>query len=244
MASKNALSYLEPLENRSRGEAVMDALADMIERAGLKVGDRLPPEVSLAEHLSVGRSTIREALNRWEGLGIIRRRQGDGTYLTARVRSSAGPVPVMVRLSGEALLRLQEVRRTLETEVVRKAAINATATQRAEIARLCDELLEIVDSGKPWRKADHAFHGAIHDASGNPMFGLILRRLDEALEQSEESPFARNDFGLASFPLHRALSDAVVVGDADGASRAINFILDSVVAEIEAIIQNGPFPPL
>ena len=244
MAGRNALSYLEPLESRSRGEAVMDALAEMIEKAGLKVGDRLPPEVLLAEHLSVGRSTIREALNRWEGLGIIRRRQGDGTYLTARVRSSAGHVPVMVRLSGEALLRLLEVRRTLETEVVRKAAVNATDAQRADIARLCEELLDVVDSGKPWRKADHAFHGAIYDASGNPMFGQILQRLDEALEQSEESPFARNDFGLASFPLHRALSDSVVSGDPDAASRAINIILDSVEAEIEEIIQNGPANPV
>lgn len=240
LAGKNALSYLEPLESRSRGEAVMDALAEMIEKAGLKVGDRLPPEVLLAERLSVGRSTIREALNRWEGLGIIRRRQGDGTYLTARVRSSAGPLPIMIRLGGEALLRLQEVRRTLETEVVRKAALNATPTQRVEIARLCTKLLAVVDSGKPWRKADHAFHGAIYDASGNPVFGQILTRLDEALEQSEESPFGRNDFGLASFPLHQALADAVAAGDPDAASVAINIILDSVMAEIEEIIATGP----
>lgn len=240
MAGKNALSYLEPLESRSRGEAVMDALAEMIEKADLKVGDRLPPEVLLAEHLSVGRSTIREALNRWEGLGIIRRRQGDGTYLTARVRSSAGPVPIMVRLGGEALLRLLEVRRTLETEVVRKAAVSATPVQRQTILRLCAELLAEVDSGRPWRKADAMFHGAIYDASGNPMFGQILQRLDEALERSEESPFGRNDFGLASFPLHQALADAVVAGDPDAAGAAINVILDSVMAEIEDIIAIGP----
>ena len=42
--------------------AVLDALAEMVERAGLRLGDRLPPEVSLATTLGVGRSTIREAL--------------------------------------------------------------------------------------------------------------------------------------------------------------------------------------
>ena len=88
MRAQSALSYLEPLETRTRGVAVLDALADMVERSGLKIGDRLPPEVSLAATLGVGRSTIREALNRWEGLGIIRRRRGDGTYLTAIMRKS------------------------------------------------------------------------------------------------------------------------------------------------------------
>src|SRR6187402_2495017 len=140
--------------------AVLDALADMVERSGLTIGDRLPPEVSLAATLGVGRSTIREALNRWEGLGIIRRRRGDGTYLSARVQTSRGLVPTMIRLEGEALLRLLEVRRALESDVVRRATVNANSEQRVEIKRLCEVLLVEVDVGRPWRPADHAFHGA------------------------------------------------------------------------------------
>ena len=239
MRQDGALSYLEPLETRTRGVAVLDALADMIEKAGLRIGDRLPPEVSLAATLGVGRSTIREALNRWEGLGIIRRRRGDGTYLSARVQTSRGLVPTMVRLEGEALLRLMEIRRTLENDVVRKATMHAGPAQRAEISRLCDTLLIEVNARRPWRKADHAFHGAIYDASGNPMFGQILSRLDQALERSRESPFGRDEFGLASFPPHRDLADAIVAVDPDAACAAINHILDIVEDEVKAIIGDG-----
>ncbi len=239
MSREAALSYLEPLENRTRNVAVLDALAEMVERAGLKIGDRLPPEVSLAASLGVGRSTIREALNRWEGLGIIRRRRGDGTYLAARVQTSRGLVPTMVRLEGEALLRLLEIRRTLENDVVRKATQHATGKQRAEIMRLCDVLLADVDSGRSWRKADHAFHNAIYDASGNPMYGQILVNLDHALERGEVSPFNRDAFGLDSFPLHRDLANAIVAENADLAVAAINGILDSVEDEVRAIIADG-----
>jgi GntR family transcriptional repressor for pyruvate dehydrogenase complex len=239
MSRDTALSYLEPLENRTRNVAVLDALADMVERAGLKIGDRLPPEVSLAASLGVGRSTIREALNRWEGLGIIRRRRGDGTYLAAKVQTSRGLVPTMVRLEGEALLRLIEIRRTLENDVVRKATLHATPKQRAEIARLCNILLVEVNAGRPWRKADHAFHGAIYDASGNPMYGQILTNLDHALERGEMSPFNRDAFGLGSFPMHRDLADAIVAEDPEGAAAAINRILDSVEHEVRAIIAGG-----
>lgn len=239
MANDGALNYLEKLETRTRGVAVLDALADMIERAGLTIGDRLPPEISLAATLGVGRSTIREALNRWEGLGIIKRRRGDGTYLSARVQTSRGLVPTMVRLEGEALLRLIEVRRALEGGVVRKATVNANPQQRAEISRLCDLLLIEVNAGRPWRKHDHAFHNAIYDASGNPMFGQILQNLDRALERSNESPFGRDEFGLDSFPPHRELADAIVAADPTAADAAINKILDLVDSDVRDIIFAG-----
>lgn len=234
-----ALSYLEPLETRTRGVAVLDALADMVERSGLKIGDRLPPEVSLAATLGVGRSTIREALNRWEGLGIIRRRRGDGTYLAARVQTSRGLVPTMVRLEGEALLRLMEIRRTLENDVVRKATVNATSAQRRQISDLCDALLIEVNAGRPWRKADHAFHGAIYDATGNPMYGQLLVNLDHALERGGSSPFAADNFGLDSFPIHRELADAILAADVDRAVEVINRLLDTVEREVKAIIDGG-----
>lgn len=236
MKHAGTLSYLEPLDTPKRGVAVIDAMADMIARAGLDVGDRLPPEVAMATTLGVGRSTIREALNRWEGLGIIRRRRGDGTYLTAKVQSSGGPLPVMIKMEGEALLRLLEVRRALETATVRAAALKATPAQRSEIARLCDALLAVVDRGDPYQIADAAFHGAISDATGNPMFGQILARLNDALERSQESPFSRSGFGLRSFPHHRTLSDAIIRGDADNAETAIVAIIDSVEEEIRQII--------
>lgn len=239
MRPPSVLSYLEPLETRTRGVAVLDALAAMVERSGLTIGDRLPPEVSLAATLGVGRSTIREALNRWEGLGIIRRRRGDGTYLSARVQTSRGLIPTMVRLEGEALLRLMEIRRTLENDVVRKATLQATANQRRQIGELCDVLLIEVNAGRPWRKADHAFHGAIYDATGNPMYGQLLVNLDHALERGPTSPFAADNFGLASFPIHRDLADAIMAENLDRALAAMNTLLDLVETEVRAIIGEG-----
>ena len=230
----------EPLQSHSRGELILEALADMIEQTGLKVGDRLPPEVSLAAKLGVGRSTVREALNRWEGLGIIRRRRGDGTYLTAPMQAMQAMVPLTVRLEGEALLHLLEVRRGLETDVVHKATLKASRAQRAEISALCDRLLRAVSAGSSWRAEDAAFHSAVYEASGNPMYGRILSQLDGAIDRAPKSPFHRDEFGLASFPLHRDLADAILDGNAAAAVAAAEQIVDSVMSEIRRIIAGGP----
>lgn len=44
-------------------------------------GERLPSEPCLAEQLNVSRATLREAMRAFETQGIIRRKQGSGTYV-------------------------------------------------------------------------------------------------------------------------------------------------------------------
>ncbi|MFT8320398.1 MAG: GntR family transcriptional regulator [Bacillus sp. (in: firmicutes)] len=67
--------------NGSKYIGVVNHLREMIERNGLKPGDKLPSERSLCETLDAGRSSIREALRALELLGLIETRKGEGTFL-------------------------------------------------------------------------------------------------------------------------------------------------------------------
>jgi GntR family transcriptional regulator len=58
-------------------------LAEMIN--SLPAETRLPSEPALAKEMGVSRATLREAMRSFEGQGMIRRRQGVGTFVVAKV---------------------------------------------------------------------------------------------------------------------------------------------------------------
>ena len=62
---------------------IAEGLIGRIESGELTPGDRLPPERDLSNQLGVNRMTLRRALRVLEAQGVINRRHGVGTYITA-----------------------------------------------------------------------------------------------------------------------------------------------------------------
>ena len=71
--------YLNSSENLSLFQKLHLQLAEIIEST--PAGQKLKSEPELAASLGVSRATLREAMRSFEGQGLIRRRQGVGTFV-------------------------------------------------------------------------------------------------------------------------------------------------------------------
>ncbi|MES0880960.1 FadR/GntR family transcriptional regulator [Roseibium sp. SCP14] len=216
---------------------VPHALIKLIEEEGLKVGDRLPPELELVRRLGFGRSTIRETLKTWESMGVVSRNKGAGTRLIAEVSRNTLRVALTIKHEAESLLRMQQVRRPLEIEAVRIATRLATPDQRRIINARAAELMAVYEAGEDWRPADHRFHKAVHEATGNSLFEQIIEQILKCFHDIYETPFGKPHLGEASIPLHRPLADAIIAGDEDRAAELTATIIDMVCAETQEIAE-------
>jgi len=72
------------LESNHPFQRLQNELAQLINNA--EAGSRLPAEPDLAKLLGVSRATLREAMRTFEGQGLVRRRQGVGTFVVGQAK--------------------------------------------------------------------------------------------------------------------------------------------------------------
>ena len=135
-------------------------------------GTRLPGERELADHFSVSRVTVRQALISLQALGRLEVRAGSG----AHVLNAA--VPQVDILPSVSALELTEARSLFESEVAALAAPDISDETLAKLERLIvDMSSDDHDAADAAEVADRDFHLTIAAAAGNSVLYYIVEKL-------------------------------------------------------------------
>ncbi|QTF09288.1 FadR family transcriptional regulator [Brenneria izadpanahii] len=231
----NDLNLLHPIARQQSDTMVLDALTRYVAQSGTRVGEKLPPERVLAEGLAVSRNTVREALKRWEALGIIVRKKGSGTFLQSEVAANDSFLSLRFKNDSETMLHALEVRRIIECEASALAAVRATEGD----LRLIEQKLEVMekvhmDVGSAGAE-DWEFHAAIYHAARNPLLLQMVEGIYDLLHAFFESPPEQALFS-DSFPLHRTLFEAIARREPEAARRLNNEILNITEHDMKEVI--------
>jgi GntR family transcriptional repressor for pyruvate dehydrogenase complex len=202
----------------SLAERIVRELRALIESGQLVPGDRLPSERDLARAFNVSRPSLREAMRRLAAVGLVEIRWGQGVYVRAAdLDLVLGHLtPLMLEQGGIA--ELYDIRRLLEVAGAGWAAERATAEERAALRALTDEADaardHLVADPQAAREMDERYHNLIAKASHNAVLLRVMTGLLDVLAAVRQRSFAIPGRVLRSLDEHRAVTDAIVAGDA------------------------------
>lgn len=222
--SAQSLPFASPISPERVSDVIAERLTDAIRGGTLQPGDRLPTEQRLAREFGVGRTSVREGLQKLRALGLVETRRGLGAFVSNV--NPGDPLAEFVRWTAgdpASIVELLEGRVALETAAAALAALRATDGEIDEIRRSSAAHAAAGDAGDvdalvEW---DTAFHGAILAASRNRVVGRLYDVLIVELTDFRRRTLALPWAAARSARDHAVIAEAIARRDPAGARTAM-----------------------
>lgn len=212
------------------GTQVATLIARRIVAGEMPPGATLPTEAELCQAYGVSRTTVREALKRLQGKGLVagttragtsvlpmeRWNQFDQDLLTLRLEAGA---------DADLLEELYQIRTCFEPEACRLAAANACPDDHVRIGAAFERMADLRTRPPLMIEADLDFHRAIIDATHNRFFVTLGAALGVALRVSFSLLQHRGDMPLDELEMHRRIRDSIAAGRGNEAAAAMRDLI-------------------
>ncbi len=235
---------LSLLERPTLSAQVERHLLALVSREQLRPGDQVPSEVQIGQQLRISRGSVREAYRTLSALGILEIEGGRKPRLR-RLDPRA-----LTQVFGYALNTAQvtpgqvlETRRALELHTAQLAACQASDAQRVQLRELVARMRMAGNDRASRAASERQIHTTIAEASGNPLFAVLLNALRGALEASPhvraEQQRLPQECSL-DIDAHAAIVERICAGDSPGAVAAMSRHFDIALSRFGPAGATGP----
>ncbi|MHA7057546.1 FadR/GntR family transcriptional regulator [Aquimarina sp. M1] len=209
------------LSNAKKGseEIIISKIRDLIVSKQLEPGDKLPAERLLAEKLGVSRNQLRQAIQKLEFYGLVKKYPQSGTRVSnIGVTALNGMMADILQLQEPDFKSLVETRLILETNAVRLAATRRTDEHLYQIQEAHMAYSEKAINGLHAVEEDLMFHLKLSEASGNSVINsLMLVITPEIITHFVTKKVCNKDENHLLIKEHQDIIDAIIDRDPDRA---------------------------
>jgi len=236
MKIRKSLSHGEILSMTPyRYKSIVKKIQELISREELSVGEKLPPERTLARTFKVSRNSVRQAIQLLSENSLIESRQGDGNYILEK--NNARIVDTLARTISAEKERLRDIlefRQCLEPQIARLAASSISPDELERLtAIVSDQEQTIINKGQ-YHLLDEEFHNLLALASGNSVMMAVFKTLNTLLNESRSEFIQNSSRRKASVRGHRKIIKALEQKDPAMAQKA----MEKHIQEVERIVLN------
>jgi DNA-binding FadR family transcriptional regulator len=208
---------------------------------------RAPSERELADHFTVSRGQIREALAILEAMRIVERRAKSGIFLTTRtasVEALALFVKAGLPLDPIQIYEAVELRKIHEIKAAELASQRATEENFAALREILDRSGARIARGELLADEDRDFHLEIVRATQNTVFFRVCSVYYAMSERRLPIYFSDIERCRKSNAEHIQIFEALVRRDANLAQALMSAHLQGAESYWKGLIGGAPVPPV
>lgn len=173
---------VDGFESKSLVEITAEEIVKLIVENEYDVGQKLPNEYELSKQLGVSRNTVREAIRALVSINVVEIRRGAGTFVSQKKGIADDPLGLtFIKDKEKMYLDLIQIRFMLEPPIASLAAQNATAEEIEKLGQLCDEVEQLLLTGKDPVEKDVEFHTQIAKCSKNMVVPTLIPIINAAI---------------------------------------------------------------
>jgi len=208
---------MHPVKKKKVVDDVLEQMKSQIIAGNWSSGTKIPGEMELTRIFGVSRVSIREAIHRLAGMGILSIRHGDGTYISEILPKDYfnALLPALL-IEAVSLGELLEFREMVEVESAKHAATRATT----EDIQLMRDILEAMKRQEGnhlgFATEDLNFHTALALATHNSVIVKVNAIMHDMLKKAMEEIVVLTGF-QGGMHYHSRILDAVVQHDPETA---------------------------
>ncbi len=213
--------------------ALVSAVVEMISRRGIEPGMKIGPLRELAGEFGVAVPTMREALRRLEGLGMLTFRHGSGVYVGPNFHRSVLVNAAPPRPDRHKLVALIQARQLFEPSVAAQAATVRAPHGLELLGVKVAEARRCLTSGdeRLWR-VNIDIHRAIAVTAGNPIVEEILDAILLIHADEQQQILALHGDPHADHAEHEEIVRLIEAGEADRVRQVVESHLVGVAEVI------------
>lgn len=196
----------------------------------LAIGDKLPKIDALASEFGVSRTVVREAIAVLRSEGLVDTKHGAGVFVTATGKVTPKQDDSLLSPLGKletSFMDILELRMAFEVHAAGLAAARHSWAQEEAIWNACRDFEARLDDEASLDQLDYEFHKSIAEATNNSafieFFNLMSQRImpQPAFSRELNPSLINGTYIQHTIVEHRAICDAISLGDADKAREAM-----------------------
>ncbi len=200
---------IKPIKKKSVSDEVLEQIKSQIISGYWAPGTKIPGEIELTKLFEVSRVSVREAIHRLVGMGVLTVKRGEGTFVTEMLpKDYFNSLLSILMVEGDSLLDILEFRSVVEVQSAGFAALRAGEKDIRRMEEILGRMEEKKGNYAEFAKEDLNFHTAVSMAAHNSVIVKVNAIIHDMLQVAMEQIVSKSGFEGGLY-YHKKILEAI-----------------------------------